>query len=241
MAADVDAAREALIEMVAEADEQLMEKFFDAGTLTDEQLVAGLKSATASGKIFPLLCTSSTVNIGIQPLLAAILAYLPPPTERPFKGLDKAGAETDRKADEKLLREEVRRAPVEVEIDPVTVLRAGVLEVVGKAGNAREFVSGCRIEISVAAAGVDRAMTDADVGKPQRIIVADRSITCNINHVVVDALVPAQRRGRYDISIGGQRILEYSGARRHNRSGYRRQRPCDTRGTSAEPTRNAYG
>src|SRR6202008_823064 len=38
----------------------------------------------------------------IQPLLDAILAYLPPPTERPFKGLDKAGAETERKADDKL-------------------------------------------------------------------------------------------------------------------------------------------
>src|SRR5439155_19460342 len=57
MAGDVDAAREALIEMVAEADEKLMEKFFDAGTLTDAELVAGLRSATIAGKIFPLVCT----------------------------------------------------------------------------------------------------------------------------------------------------------------------------------------
>ena len=52
------AAREALIEMVAEADESLMEKFFEAGTLTQEQLVAGLRAATASGAVFPLLCTA---------------------------------------------------------------------------------------------------------------------------------------------------------------------------------------
>src|SRR5438128_3907121 len=51
MAAAVDTAREALIEMVAEADEKLMEKFFDAGTLTDAELVAGLRSATLAGKI----------------------------------------------------------------------------------------------------------------------------------------------------------------------------------------------
>jgi elongation factor G len=101
MAAAVDAAREALIEMVAEADEKLMEKFFDAGTLTDEELVAGLKSATSAGKVFPLFCTSSTLNIGVQPLLDAILAYLPAPAERAFKGLDKGGAEVDRKADDK--------------------------------------------------------------------------------------------------------------------------------------------
>src|SRR5262249_43985570 len=47
----VDTAREALIEMVAEADEHLMEKFFEAGTLTDDELVAGLRSATMAGKV----------------------------------------------------------------------------------------------------------------------------------------------------------------------------------------------
>ena len=53
MTAAVDAAREALIEMVAENDEKLMEKFFEAGTLTDEELVGGLRSATIAGKMFP--------------------------------------------------------------------------------------------------------------------------------------------------------------------------------------------
>jgi elongation factor G len=101
MKAAVEAEREALIEMVAEADEQLMEKFFEAGTLTDEELVSGLRNATAAGKLFPLVCTSSTLNIGIQPLLDAILAYLPSPVDRPFKGLDKEGKETLKKADDK--------------------------------------------------------------------------------------------------------------------------------------------
>src|SRR5437867_11525601 len=54
MKAAVDRAREALVEMVAEADEKLMEKFFEAGSLSDEELVAGLRSATAGGRIFPL-------------------------------------------------------------------------------------------------------------------------------------------------------------------------------------------
>lgn len=101
MTSAVDTAREALIEMVAEADEALMEKFFDAGTLTDEELVSGLRSATAAGKVFPLLCTSSTVNVGIQPLLDAIVSYVPSPAERAFKGLAKDGSETSRKADDK--------------------------------------------------------------------------------------------------------------------------------------------
>jgi elongation factor G len=101
MAAAVSAAREALIEMVAENDEKLMEKFFEAGTLTDEELVAGLRGATLSGKVFPLLCTSAALNIGVPQLLDAILTYLPSPADRPMRALDKAGAETTRAADEK--------------------------------------------------------------------------------------------------------------------------------------------
>ena len=71
MTAAVDAAREALIEMVAENDEKLMEKFFEAGTLTDDELVAGLRSATLAGKLFPLVCTSALLNIGVPQLLDA--------------------------------------------------------------------------------------------------------------------------------------------------------------------------
>ncbi len=94
-------ARDALIEMVAEADEKLMERFFEAGTLTDEELVAGLRSATMAGKIFPLVCTSAILNIGIQPMLDAIAAYLPSPADRPFKGVTRDGSETLRTAADK--------------------------------------------------------------------------------------------------------------------------------------------
>ncbi len=91
-----NSAREALIEMVAEADDSLMEKFFDAGTLTQEELVGGLKRGVAAGRIFPALCTSATVNIGLQPLLDAVLNYVPSPAERPVKaGEDKTVAAAD--------------------------------------------------------------------------------------------------------------------------------------------------
>jgi elongation factor G len=76
----VQAAREALIEMVAEADDALMEKFFDAGTLTQDELVGGLKRAVAAARIYPLLLTSATANIAMTPLLDAIVTYVPSPT-----------------------------------------------------------------------------------------------------------------------------------------------------------------
>jgi elongation factor G len=101
MTAEVNAAREALIEMVAENDEKLMETFFEAGTLSDEELVGGLRAATLAGKIFPLVCTSAVLNVGIQQLLDAIAAYIPSPADRPFRAIGKDGAETSRAADEK--------------------------------------------------------------------------------------------------------------------------------------------
>ena len=84
--------RESLIEMVAEADDALMEKFFDDGTLGQEDLEAGLRAGTHARTIVPLVCTSAHSNIGIQPLLNTILAYLPSAESHPLPAInDKDG------------------------------------------------------------------------------------------------------------------------------------------------------
>ena len=87
--------REALIEMVAEADDALMEKFFDAGTLTQDELSGGLKRAIAASRVFPVLCTSATANIGMQPVLDALVTYVPSPVERPLKARSAEGEDID--------------------------------------------------------------------------------------------------------------------------------------------------
>jgi elongation factor G len=84
--------------MVAEADEQLMETFFAEGTLTQEQLAQGLRSATQTGRIFPLVCTSGLHTIAIQPLLDAIVTYVPSPAEREFPAVAADGEPTTIKA-----------------------------------------------------------------------------------------------------------------------------------------------
>jgi elongation factor G len=89
--------------MVAESDEKLMEHFFELGTLTDEELVAGLKAATAAGKLFPLVCTSATLNIAVPQLLDAVILALPSPAERPFKFVSPDGVVVSRPADERAL------------------------------------------------------------------------------------------------------------------------------------------
>jgi elongation factor G len=101
IAGHAQGARDALIEMVAEADDSLMEKFFEAGTLTQDELTAGLGRAIGAGKLFPVFCTSALRNIGIQLLADAILTYVASPATRPFAGRDAAGAEKTRAADDK--------------------------------------------------------------------------------------------------------------------------------------------
>jgi elongation factor G len=93
LAADAQAARDALIEMVAEADDTLMERFFEEGTLSQEELERGLRTAVLAGKVFPLLCTSAALNIGIHPLLDALVSLAPSPADRPFPGLTRNGGE----------------------------------------------------------------------------------------------------------------------------------------------------
>ena len=89
--------REKLIEAVAESDEKLMEKFFESGSLTDEDMVTGLQKQVAEGKIYPVLYTSAVANIGIQPLLNAILNLLPDAGRGKVAGKDLQGKDVERK------------------------------------------------------------------------------------------------------------------------------------------------
>lgn len=99
--ASAKTAREALIEMVAEADDNLMEKFFESGTLTQEELEAGLRTAVLAGQVAPLVCTSATLNIGIVPLLDALVKYTPSPADRPFPSTN-----SDKESDQKVASSE---------------------------------------------------------------------------------------------------------------------------------------
>jgi elongation factor G len=74
--------REKLVEMVAESNEELMEEFFEKGTLTQEQLAKGLRAAVAAGKVFPVLPASSLANVGVHALLDAIVDVAPSPADR---------------------------------------------------------------------------------------------------------------------------------------------------------------
>jgi elongation factor G len=76
--------RQMLIEKLAEFDEPLMIKYFDAPeTITNEELISIIRQATLLQKITPVLCGSSYKNRGVQPLIDAVVRYLPSPLDMP--------------------------------------------------------------------------------------------------------------------------------------------------------------
>jgi elongation factor G len=90
--------RDKLVESVAESDEKLMEKFFESGALSNEEMIEGLKIQVASGKLYPIVYTSATANVGIPQLLNAIVSYLPDAVSRgTVSGKDAHGKDVQRK------------------------------------------------------------------------------------------------------------------------------------------------
>jgi elongation factor G len=73
--------RQALIEAIAEQDDALLELFFAGETIPVERLKTALRKATIAGKVLPMLCGSAFKNKGIQPLLDAVVDFLPSPLE----------------------------------------------------------------------------------------------------------------------------------------------------------------
>ena len=89
-----------LLEAVAESDDDLMEKFLEGEELTVEEIKMGIRKATIAGDMTPVLCGTSYRNKGVQPLLDAIVDYLPSPIDVPaITGIDKhTGEETSRES-----------------------------------------------------------------------------------------------------------------------------------------------
>ena len=80
---------EALIEAVAEQDEKLMEKYFDGQEITVEEIKKTIRKATCDGNMVPITCGTSYRNKGVQPLLDAIVDYMPAPTDvESIKGIN---------------------------------------------------------------------------------------------------------------------------------------------------------
>ncbi len=96
MEAEFEQHREALLERVAETDEELTLKYLEGEEISKEELIAALRKATVAGTLVPVLCGSALKNKGVQAMLDAVIAYLPSPLDIPAPtGINPDTGETD--------------------------------------------------------------------------------------------------------------------------------------------------
>jgi elongation factor G len=94
--------REKLVEVAAEANDELMDKYLEDGELSEDEIYSGLRIRTLSGEIVPALCGSAFKNKGVQAMLDAVVRYMPSPLDVPaIKGINSEGEyEGERHADD---------------------------------------------------------------------------------------------------------------------------------------------
>lgn len=97
MKAQVEQARTELLEAAAEVDEELMMKYLEGEEITIEELKRAIRKGTVTVQLFPVLCGSSYRNKGVQPMLDAVVDYLPSPLDVPaIKGVTPEGEAVER-------------------------------------------------------------------------------------------------------------------------------------------------
>src|SRR5260221_1476464 len=111
-------------------------------------------------------------------------------------------------ADLDILAHELRCGQVDMQVDSVLVLQVVVDEVVRQASDDRKFMSGFGIEIGVPGTPVDRHPTEAEIGKAGMIVSATGDISGEIDHRVVNALVPLERSLIKHVGKGGPAVRD---------------------------------
>jgi len=102
MAEQADEWHEKLMESAAEANEELMNKYLETGSLTEQEIDRGIRLRTIACEIQPMLCGTAFKNKGVQRMLDAVIDYLPSPVDiPPVQGTDDEGTPISRKADDK--------------------------------------------------------------------------------------------------------------------------------------------
>jgi elongation factor G len=147
--AKADEYHQAFVEAIASEDEALMEKFFETGGLSEEDLRAGIKKGMIERKLFPVFCVSAVTNVGVRPLLDFISDYTESPVDRHPSKAVKTSTE-----------EEIEIKP-DINGDPVLFIFKTMSE-----RNVGEF-SFFRVYSGKISPGLD--MINASNGKPERL------------------------------------------------------------------------
>ena len=197
--AEAEKWRENMVEAAAEANEELMEKYLEGHTLSEEEIKTGLRERTIRNEVVPMVCGSAFKNKGVQAMLDAVIDYLPSPLDVPaIQGLLEDGeTHTERHCDDS---EPFSALAFKIATDPyvgsITYLRvySGVLksgdgaynsvkqkkERIGRLlrmhANDREEIKEARAGDIVAAVGLKSATTGDTLCDPDKIVILERMI-----------------------------------------------------------------
>jgi elongation factor G len=222
--------RDKLVETLAENDDELMELYLEGQEPTEEQLRAGIRRATIAGRINPVLCGTAFKNKGVQPLLDAVVDYLPSPLDVPaIEGHDVNDADKiiERHADE---NEPFAALAFKIMSDPhlgkLTYIRVysgklesgtqvsnstkGKKERVGKIyqmhANHREERSGCGAGQIVAVQGLkDTTTGDTLCDQNAPVILESMSFPAPVIHVAIE---PKTKSDQEKLGTAIQRLAE---------------------------------
>lgn len=218
--------REKMVESAAEASDELMTKYLEEGSLSEEEIKFGLRTRTIATEIHPMLCCTAFKNKGVQRMLDAVIDYLPSPVDIPdVTGTDEDEQPTTRKADDS---EKFSALAFKLMTDPfvgqLTFVRvySGVLSkgdtvfnsVKGKKeriGRIVQMMANDRVEVDEIRAGdiaacvglkdVTTGETLADVGSP---IILERMIFPE--PVITQAVEPKTKADQEKMGIALQRL-----------------------------------
>ena len=217
-----------MVESAAEANEELMNKYIEAGSLSVDEVKLGLRTRTIHNEIVPMLCGSAFKNKGVQAMLDGVIDYLPAPVDiPPVKGMDDFDKPTERRANDD---EPFAGLAFKIATDPYVgqliffrvysgVVNSGDTiynpikgrkERIGRLlqmhANAREEIKEVRAGDIAAAVGLKEATTGETLCDPQKIIILERMIFPE--PVISQAVEPKTKADQEKMGIALNRLAQ---------------------------------
>ena len=220
--------REKMVESAAEANEELMNKYLEAGSLSEADIKLGLRTRAIASEIVPMMCGSAFKNKGVQAMLDGIIDYMPAPTDiPPVKGELENGAATERRAadDEPFsgLAFKIMTDPFVGQLiffrvysgvvnsgdtiyNPIKFKKERIGRILQMHANQREEIKEVRAGDIAAAVGLREATTGDTLCSPDKVIILERMVFPE--PVISQAVEPKTKADQEKMGIALNRLAQ---------------------------------